>query len=154
MVFALGGELPRPFSEPLLPTFLSLPQGPFVSPGMLSYRSSSAGGTSTWPLGGECLGLTPRGNESPGQPFNYPFLKPFPPPLRVMGGTHQTPKGQPKGPQSPSGLPLAQLPSATLLCTSWGVLATLHCSSNPLTATGVPRNKGKPSRLHAWPVLP
>lgn len=85
-------------------------QGPFSQPRCLPMAPGltwrvplrSAGGTTTRPLGGECLGLTQMGNESPGQPLHWPQppLTP-PPPSRALGGTPPGSKGVAQRPSGP-----------------------------------------------------
>lgn len=116
-----------------------------------------AGGTTTRPLGGECLGLTQMGNESPGQPLHWPPppLKPPSPPSRATGGARPGSEGVAQRPSGPSGLPLAQLPSSTSRSTSWETLAALRCLSKPpRQQQGFPATKAHPGGCKLGPVLP
>lgn len=89
MAYALGGGLPEAILRAPSP---SLPVFPHA---LLSHWECSAPflqeelPPGVWE--GECLGLTPRGNESPGQPLHYPPLKLFS--LTAMGRTPSGPQG-------------------------------------------------------------
>lgn len=75
------------FSEPLLPTFLSSP-GSSVSRGNVQLRL--CGRNCDQSLGGECLGLTPRGTETP-----LPSPKASPPAPEPWEEPCQAPHGWP-----------------------------------------------------------
>lgn len=148
MALALGGGFPR---VPRGGGALSQPSCPPAAPCLSNLEGSAPALQEellTRPPGGECLGLTQMGNESPGQPLHgaQPPLRPSPPARLQSAGPHRPsgPLWAPAGPVPFLGLPVHQLGNSG--CSSAGQPA-------PVGSRGSQQHR-RTLRLRAWPCPP